>query len=204
MHPDFVHFSRRNPITGYVNRRKTAPVHFADAGRVVFVVGPDPGRGRLRITPVTSHFTVDGRNQWTNAPIERPVRYAETLDHARAVLAAWADEDDYDFERMRHTWHATQINPRALVSPIRLVDVSTTLCEAVRNNPNGHVLTIGDPHRPAYLNDGAVLATARRFSRTEGADFNGWIVEHGADYTDPLGSKRSATDYMKNLAYELV
>jgi len=202
VHPDNVHPTRRNPITGYVCRRKISPVHFADAGRVVFSIVP---RGdHLRMTPVFAHFTAEGRRQWNGAPIEAPVRYAADLEDARQVLADWADENDYAFQRMRHTWHATEVNPRALVSPVRIVDTGPYECEAIRNNPNGHVFTIGDEESPIYMGEGAVLATARRFHTSEGATFNGWIVKQGNDYSEPIGSKRAAISHLKNLAYELV
>lgn len=38
-----------------------------------------------------------------------------------------------------------------------------------------------------------IVATARRFYRSDGADFSGWIVESGPfNYTDPIPNKRLA------------
>ncbi|GGM84890.1 hypothetical protein GCM10012275_64550 [Longimycelium tulufanense] len=48
----------------------------------------------------------------------------------------------------------------------------------------------GDPY--AMDADAEVLAQARRFYRSQGANFSGWIVECGQDYSNPIRDKSNA------------
>ncbi|MGW7506050.1 hypothetical protein ACWGIR_31630 [Streptomyces albidoflavus] len=202
MHPEDINLLRKNPITGYIDRRKNSRTRFADAGHVVFVATP---RGsELLLMPVTTHYTPRGRQQWLDAfNGEPPVRTVSSADALPEALAAWANEEDYTFERMRHAWQCAEVNTKSLCSPCRIVEVNPWHVDAVRNDPAGYVFAIGNERRPAYIGGGVVIASARRFTVAEGASFSGWIIEQGRDYSDPIGGKRAAVSQLKNIAYGL-
>lgn len=44
---------------------------------------------------------------------------------------------------------------------------------------------------------GEVLVTADRFTQSEGASFTGWVVRKGADFTDPIRTKKAAVEMLK-------
>lgn len=42
-----------------------------------------------------------------------------------------------------------------------------------------------------------VVGEARRFYKSEGADFSGWVVRSGLDYSDPIPNKREAMKHLR-------
>ncbi|MEV2222711.1 hypothetical protein AB0E01_22865 [Nocardia vinacea] len=58
---------------------------------------------------------------------------------------------------------------------------------------NGYIEAVDD--------DGDVIATANRFSPAlNSANFTGWVVRRGSDYSDPIRTKKAAVERLRDWA----
>lgn len=190
---EFIKPTKRNPITGHLDRTRygrSNPTYYADVEQVVFAIRPMPGGG-YDISPVITHLTSAGRDWYVKqCGGSQPKKWAPDLDHAREVIASWTESRT--FERTRHMWQTAEIDTERLAAPYRIAELDPHHFEAIRNDPRGWVFTIGDDSAPIYTGSAIVAEVTRHSPSIDGADYTGWIVSTTHNHSDVIKRKPDA------------
>lgn len=82
---------------------------------------------------------------------------------------------------------------------VQIVDAGTIVTAVWIGDPElakDPAATLDGPHY--WGDDVEVVAEATRFYKRDGADFSGWVVRSGLDYTDPIPNKPEAMEALRD------